>query len=349
MKHSCRETCVCETSEVPQKMLEVAAAALAARESSAVIESGADIAWQLLCVREKLAIEKQAGHQTCRLIIEALVELGLDLPALVAAPYDAASVNELYKSLPAKVRAVVKQRDETVAERDGLRDSRASWQQHCADSANKYADQRDEALERANKYAEKRDEALRQVERLNRELAWATEQIKVILNALPKDHCVDKPGDSSEPTKSDEWRSQAMWWSLLREAHKEWISPSSVSGEQVTAIVRPVGATWTDVECKSAALLGKQDCEGGVRRRSFNAICRAVLGSPSINRPDLEKAYHLAYDQVVEWRAWPHHHPLIAGTRVTNETPARWRFVDAEDRPISWKLIEACQSEDTSK
>ena len=28
MKHSCRETCVCETSEAPQKMLEVAAAAL---------------------------------------------------------------------------------------------------------------------------------------------------------------------------------------------------------------------------------------------------------------------------------------------------------------------------------
>ena len=115
MGHSCRETCVCETSEAPQKMLEVAAAALAAYESSVVIESGADIAWQLLCVREKLAIEKQAGHQTCRLIIEALVELGLDLPALVAAPYDATAVNELCKSLPAKVRAVVKQRDDLQA------------------------------------------------------------------------------------------------------------------------------------------------------------------------------------------------------------------------------------------
>ena len=173
MKHSCRETCVCETSEAPQKMLEVAAAALAARESSAIIESGADIAWQLLCVREKLAIEKQAGHQTCRLIIEALVELGLDLPALVAAPYDATAVNELCKSLPAKVRAVVKQHDEAVAERDGLRESRARWQQHCADSANKYADQRDESLRQVERVQA-------EVERLGSKLAVAEKAPAVV-------------------------------------------------------------------------------------------------------------------------------------------------------------------------
>lgn len=441
MKHSCRETCVCETSEAPQKMLEVAAAALAARESSAIIESGADIAWQLLCVREKLAIEKQAGHQTCRLIIEALVELGLDLPALVAAPYDATAVNELCKSLPAKVRAVVKQHDEAVAERDGLRESRARWQQHCADSANKYADQRDESLRQVERVqaeverlgsklavAEKAPAVVRSYQNIRRVYDEAVEAqpqpanydevarsfeaadkalLGLVLDeppvviapstqigkkcprcdspdperhpavqfedevqicphpfhasptALPpaaapvcrmcKDthaltneetgitrmctfcpvpcqlcringngpYCTTTPCECSchakasknldaetvkspsEPDKSDGWRSLAMWWPLLREAHKEWISPSSVSGEEVAAIVRPVGATWADVERKAAALLGKKDCDSGVRRRSFNAICRAVLGAPSINRPDIEGAYNGAYDQAL--------------------------------------------------
>ncbi len=58
MKHSCQETCVCETSEAPRTMLEMAAAARAAHESSGVMDSGAEIAEQLLCVREKLKTER---------------------------------------------------------------------------------------------------------------------------------------------------------------------------------------------------------------------------------------------------------------------------------------------------
>lgn len=104
---------------------------------------------------EELALEQQVTHQANRTIVEALAELGLDIAALAAAPYDAEAINDLRNSLPTKIRALVKQRDEAVAERDGLRDSRARWQQHCADSANKYADQRDEAM--------------RQVEQLRRE------------------------------------------------------------------------------------------------------------------------------------------------------------------------------------
>lgn len=280
MGHSHKETCACETSDASGKMLETAASARASHESSTVIESGAEIALQLTCVREKLtaersesvalerytaavmvghdiekklrelaeetiwgllcisgnqqrdlevetarhnaaleaeqktaleyamavsdavcghaisaaglessvvreivamnrrlveyertagatyglvaeisavrrlanrlteelALERQVTHHANRTIVEALAELGLDIAALAAAPYDAEAINVLRRSLPAKIRAVVKQRDEAVAERDGLRDSRARWQQDCADSANKYADQRDEAL-----------------------------------------------------------------------------------------------------------------------------------------------------------------------------------------------------------
>lgn len=331
MGHGYKETCACETSGAPQTMLDMAAAALAAHESSAVIENGANIAWQLLCVREKLEIEKDAGHQMCRLIIEALVELGLDLPAMVAAPYDATVVNDLCKSLPAKVRAVVKQRDEAIAERDGLRDSRARWQQHCADSANKYADQRDEAL--------------REVERLKRELAKATERSGAILN---------EPAESEKPStvfvvESPPVVALPVCDNCSRPMKYDGGPDYSCDecGTKYTA-----GPSWPEAERMAAVVLGKKDCEDGVRRRSFNAICRAILGAPTTKRPDLERAYHLAYDQAVEWRAWPHKnnpHPLIAGTRVTNETPARWRFVDSEDRPISWKLIEAGQSEDTSK
>ena len=74
-----------------------------------------------------------------------------------------------------------------------------------------------------------------------------------------------------------------------------WFTP----GASWSALIRPYGATWAEAEVLAAHLLGSQDCKAGIRRRSFNAICRAVLGQTATGRPDLEAAYNGSYDDAV--------------------------------------------------
>lgn len=283
--------------------METAAAARASHESSVVIESGAEIALQLTCVREKLTAERSETVALER--YTAAVMVGHDIEK--------------------KLRELA---EETI------------WGLLCI-SGNQ---QRDLEVETARYNAA-----------LEAERKTALEYAMAVSDAVCG-HAVSAAGLESSVVREIVAMNRRLV-EYERTAEATYGLVAEISGArrlanrltEELALERQVafGTNSPKAECQAAELLGKKDSEEGARRRSFNAICRAVLGSPKAGRPDLETAYNTAYDDAVEWRDQDD----IAGSTwhwLLNGLSGEWvRQVESQKyRPtiggkvVPWKMVE---------
>lgn len=140
-----------------------------------------------------------------------------------------------------------------------------------------------------------------------------------------------------EDPKEEAYRPAGQVPLAFRVAHEVWEEDAagdivhvwSAPGWQ-TRMVRPRGATWSEVEQKAARLLGADDAKAGWDRMSLEWLWTA-LGAPDHDSKAAHDAYHAGYDGAIEYRAFPTPSQIAAA----NKQGLRWEAASTKCEPLA--------------